>query len=63
VVAYPVVTTPATTVRGVAADITKKTTLGTPRRLAARVLDSGPAALVDVDKGMRGPPGVRGYAR
>src|SRR5690606_42068528 len=36
------VMTPATTVRGVAADITKNTTAGTPSRSAARAVDTEP---------------------
>jgi hypothetical protein len=60
VTARPVGTTPATTVRGAAADITKKTTAATPRRSRARAVDSwlfGGVAVVDttvLQKGLRG---------
>src|SRR3954447_17431556 len=61
VTARPVGTTPATTVSGAAADITKKTTAATPRRSRARAVESwlccgGWVAVVDT----RAPGGVRG---
>jgi hypothetical protein len=50
VAAYAVVTTPATTVRGAAAEMTKKTTDGMPRRPPASAAETatGPCSVWDI---------------